>query len=96
MKQGSFMPGIRPGVPTKKYLDYISLRITLFGALFLGIIAVLPSIGQNLTGIQSLMIGGTGLLIVVSVILETTKQIESQMVMSDYDTFLTGAGKRGF
>ncbi len=96
MKQGSFLPGIRPGSPTKKYLDYVSLRITLFGALFLGLIAVLPSIGQNLTGITTLMIGGTGLLIVVSVILETTKQIESQLVMSDYDTFLTGAGKRGF
>ncbi|KKR78031.1 MAG: Protein translocase subunit SecY [Candidatus Curtissbacteria bacterium GW2011_GWA1_40_9] len=96
MKQGSFLPGIRPGSPTKKYLDYISLRITLFGALFLGLIAVLPSIGQSLTGITTLMIGGTGLLIVVSVILETTKQIESQLVMSDYDTFLTGAGRRGF
>lgn len=88
MKQGSFLPGIRPGSPTKKYLDYVSLRITLFGALFLGLIAVLPSIGQNLTGIKSLLIGGTSLLIVVSVILETTKQIESQLVMSDYDTFL--------
>lgn len=96
MKQGSFLPGIRPGSPTKKYLDYISLRITLFGALFLGLIAILPSIGQSLTGITTLMIGGTGLLIVVSVILETTKQIESQLVMSDYDTFLTGAGRRGF
>ncbi len=88
MKQGSFLQGIRPGSPTKKYLDYISLRITLFGAIFLGLIAVLPSIGQNITGIKSLLIGGTSLLIVVSVILETTKQIESQLVMSDYDTFL--------
>ncbi len=88
MKQGSFIPGIRPGSPTKKYLDYISMRITLFGALFLGLIAILPSIGQNLTGVKSLLIGGTGLLIVVSVILETTKQIESQLVMSDYDSFL--------
>lgn len=96
MKQGSFLPGIRPGSPTKKYLDYVSLRITLFGALFLGLIAILPSIGQSLTGITTLMIGGTGLLIVVSVILETTKQIESQLVMSDYDSYLTSAGKRGF
>lgn len=96
MKQGSFLPGIRPGSPTKKYLDYVSLRITLFGAVFLGLIAVLPSIGQSLTGITTLMIGGTGLLIIVSVILETTKQVESQLVMSDYDTFLTGAGRRGF
>lgn len=93
MKQGSFIPGIRPGSPTKKYLDYISLRITLFGALFLGLIAILPSIGQSLTGIKSLLIGGTGLLIVVSVILETTKQVESQLVMSDYDSFLERKNK---
>lgn len=93
MKQGSFLPGIRPGSPTKKYLDYVSLRITLFGALFLGLIAILPSIGQSLTGIQSLLIGGTGLLIVVSVVLETTKQVESQLVMSDYDSFLERRNK---
>jgi len=96
MKQGSFLPGIRPGSPTKKYLDYVSLRITLFGATFLGIIAVLPSIGQSLTGIDNLLIGGTSLLIVVSVVLETTKQVESHLVMSDYDSYLTTAGKRGF
>lgn len=90
MKQGGFIPGIRPGAPTRNYLNYISLRITLFGAIFLGLIAILPSIGQKLTGIQTLLIGGTGLLIVVSVILETTKQIESQLVMSDYDSFLRG------
>lgn len=88
MKQGGFLPGIRPGNPTKKYLEYISLRITLFGAIFLGIIAVLPSIGQAITGNQSLLVGGTGLLIVVAVILETSKQIESQLVMRDYDAFL--------
>lgn len=93
MKQGSFLPGIRPGSPTKKYLDYVSLRITLFGALFLGLIAILPSVGQSLTGIQSLLIGGTGLLIVVSVVLETTKQVESQLVMSDYDSFLERRNK---
>ncbi len=92
MKQGGFLPGIRPGSPTKKYLDYVSLRITLFGAIFLGIIAVLPSIGQRLTGMDNLLIGGTGILIVVAVILETTKQIESQLVMSDYDAFLKRRG----
>ncbi len=89
MKQGGFLPGIRPGSPTKKYLDYVSLRITLFGAIFLGLIAVLPSIGQAVTGITTLLIGGTGLLIVVVVILETTKQIESQLVMSEYDTMFS-------
>lgn len=88
MKQGGFIQGIRPGQPTKSYLDYVSLRITLFGALFLGIIAVLPSIGQSLTNVTTLLIGGTGLLIVVSVVLETTKQIESQLVMRDYESFL--------
>lgn len=88
MKQGGFLPGIRPGSSTKAHLDYVSSRITLFGAIFLGLIAILPSIGQSLTGVTTLLIGGTGLLIVVSVILETAKQIESQLVMRDYDSFL--------
>lgn len=88
MKQGGFIPGIRPGSPTKSFLNYVSLRVTLFGAIFLGLIAVLPSIGQGLTGVSTLLIGGTGLLIVVSVVLETTKQIESHLVMKDYDAFL--------
>ena len=88
MKQGGFIPGIRPGSATKKYLDYVSLRITLFGAMFLGLIAILPSIGQQLTGIQTLIIGGTGLLIIVSVVLETAKQIESQLVTRDYESFI--------
>ncbi|OGD84194.1 preprotein translocase subunit SecY [Candidatus Curtissbacteria bacterium RBG_13_40_7] len=88
MKQGGFLPGIRPGSPTKSYLDYVSLRVTLFGAIFLGIIAILPSIGQSLTGVTTLLIGGTGLLIVVSVVLESTKKIESQLIMRDYDLFL--------
>ena len=89
MKQGGFLPGIRPGSPTKNYLDYVSSRITLFGAVFLGLIAVLPSIGQSLTGVKTLLIGGTGLLILVVVILETSKQLESQLVMRDYESFLT-------
>ncbi len=88
MKQGGFIAGIRPGQPTKAHLDFISLRVTLFGALFLGAIAILPAIGQSLTGISTLLIGGTGILIVVSVLLETVKQIESQLVMRDYDAFL--------
>lgn len=90
MKQGGFIQGIRPGQPTKSYLDYVSLRVTLFGALFLGLIAVLPSISQSITKVSTLLIGGTGLLIVVSVVLETTKQVESQLVMRDYDSFLKG------
>ena len=88
MKQGGFIPGIRPGSSTKSFLDYVSLRITFFGAIFLGIIAILPSIGQRLTGMDQLIIGGTGVLIIVSVVLETTKKIEAHLVMRDYDPFL--------
>ena len=94
MKQGGFLPGIRPGSPTKAFLDFVSMRVTFFGAIFLGLIAVLPSIGQAFTGITTLLIGGTGILIVVAVVLETSKQVESHLVMRDYDAFLRkGASK---
>ncbi len=86
-KSGAFLPGIRPGAPTKKYLEFVVSRITFAGALFLGFIAVLPSVAQLLTNIQSLAIGGTGVLIVVSVILETTKQAESMVVEQNYDQY---------
>jgi preprotein translocase subunit SecY len=86
-KQGGFVPGIRPGKPTTEYLGYVSNRILLTGALFLGAIAVLPYVVQATTGIQSLVLGGTSLLIVVSVVLETVKQIESKLVMRDYEGF---------
>lgn len=86
-KQGGFVPGIRPGVPTMEYLNKIVNRITLTGALFLGVIAVLPFVVQGYTGIQSFTIGGTGILIVVSVVIETMKQIEAQLVMRDYEGF---------
>lgn len=86
-KQGGFIPGIRPGQPTAGYLSYISNRIILGGALFLGTIAVLPNIVQSATNIQTLALGGTSLLIVVSVVIETVKQIESQLVMRDYEGF---------
>ena len=89
MKQGGSVAGVRAGFTAKKYLEYVSSRITLFGAVFLGLIAVLPSIGQSLTGVTTLLIGGTGLLILVVVILETSKQLESQLVMRDYESFLT-------
>jgi len=87
-KYGGFIPGIRPGEPTVAYLNKILTRITLVGAIFLGLIAILPSIAQGLTGIATMSIGGTGILIVVSVILETTKQLESMMVMRSYEGFL--------
>ncbi len=86
-RQGGFVPGIRPGAPTMEYLNFIVNRITLTGALFLGLVAVLPFIAQGITGIRALTIGGTGVLIVVSVVIETMKQIEAQLVMRDYDGF---------
>jgi len=84
-KQGGFIPGIRPGKPTADYLGYTINRILLAGALFLGLIAILPLITQRITGTQALVIGGTSLLIVVSVVIETVKQIQSQLTMHDYE-----------
>lgn len=86
-KQGGFIPGIRPGIATKEYLQKILYRITSVGAVFLGLIAILPAIASRVTGINNLVIGGTGILIVVSVVLETFKSIESQLVMRSYEKF---------
>ncbi|MFH1392695.1 MAG: preprotein translocase subunit SecY [bacterium] len=86
-KQGGFVPGIRPGEPTAAHIKFILHRTTLVGAMFLGVVAVLPFIMQSITNISALAIGGTGLLIVVSVVLETMKQIDSQLVMREYDGF---------
>ena len=86
-KYGGFIPGIRPGTPTANYLNYILTRITLAGALFLGLIAILPSITSVFTNVQNLILGGTGILIVVSVVLETIKAIEAQLVMRSYEGY---------
>ncbi len=86
-KYGGFIPGIRPGNPTATYLNYVLTRITLAGALFLGIIAIFPVIARAFTGVQTLLLGGTGILIVVSVVLETVKAIEAQLVMRNYEIF---------
>lgn len=86
-KHGGFIPGIRPGLATKAYLEKILYRITSVGAIFLGVIAIMPVLVSRVTGINNLMIGGTGILIVVSVILETFKTIESQLVMRNYDKY---------
>lgn len=86
-KQGGFIPGIRPGNSTAEFLYKVLNRIIIFGAVFLGLIAVLPLIVQGVTGITALSLGGTSLLIVVSVVLETMKQIQAQLVMRDYDSF---------
>ena len=87
-KYGGFIPGIRPGSATSAYLNYILLRITLAGAMFLGLIAILPSIASQITGVTTLVLGGTGLLIVVSVIMDTAKQFESKLIERSYNVFL--------
>lgn len=86
-KYGGFIPGIRPGTPTAKYLNYILSRITSAGAIFLGIIAIMPAVVRSFTNVQTLALGGTGILIVVSVILETIKSIEAQLVMRNYEGY---------
>jgi len=86
-KQGGFVPGIRPGENTAGFFFKILNRITLAGAMFLGLIAVLPLVMQAATGVAFMAIGGTAVLIVVSVVLETMKQIESQLTMRDYEGF---------
>ena len=88
-KMGGFVPGIRPGESTAKFMRYILNRVLLIGALFLGAIAVLPSIIGGITGVSSLqfLIGGTSLMIVVSVVLETMRQINAQLQMREYETF---------
>ena len=84
-RSGGFIPGIRPGESTGDFLAGITRSITLFGALFLGVVAVLPNITQIVTGIPSLTIGGTALLIVVSVALEVMKQVDSQLTVREYE-----------
>lgn len=84
-RQGGFVPGIRPGKETEKYLQMIVNRINLIGALFLGLIAVLPLLVEGASGSTSFKIGGTSLLIVVAVAIEIYKQIESQLTMHEYD-----------
>lgn len=84
-KQGGFVPGIRPGKSTAEYLQGIVTKIVLTGAVFLGVVAVLPLVLAKLTGTSFLVIGGTSLLIVVSVVIETVRQINSQLAMRDYD-----------
>ena len=86
-KHGGFVPGIRPGLATKQYLEKILYRITSVGAIFLGVVAILPAIVSKITNVSGLVIGGTGILIVVSVILETFKMVEAQLVMKSYEKF---------
>lgn len=87
-KQGGFIPGIRPGLDTEHYLYTVIQRLTLVGAIFLGIIAVLPILTQQLTKVQTISLGGTSLLIVVAVVLEIMRQVRSQLITRTYDTYL--------
>lgn len=87
-KHGGFIPGIRPGARTAEYLNRVLRRITLVGALFLGIVAVLPFFVSRLTPMQTMIITSTGLLIVVGVVIDTMKQLEAQLLMRHYEGFL--------
>lgn len=85
---GGFIPGFRPGKPTSDFISKVMKKITLFGAFFLGVIAVLPIITGKFVNMGNLAIGGTSVLIVVGVALETVKQLESQLMMRNYKGFL--------
>ncbi|MFB0546123.1 MAG: preprotein translocase subunit SecY, partial [Anaerolineae bacterium] len=87
-RQGGFIPGIRPGKRTADYLNGVLQRITLVGAIFLGLVAVLPWITRDITETQVMLITSTGLLIVVGVVLDTMKQLEAQLLMRHYEGFI--------
>ncbi|MEX1158966.1 MAG: preprotein translocase subunit SecY [Thermomicrobiales bacterium] len=87
-RQGAFIPGIRPGLNTKRYLEGVLTRITLVGALFLGVVAILPYIAAEITGVQTLFLGSTSLLIVVGVAIDTMRQLEAQLMMRNYEGFI--------
>jgi preprotein translocase subunit SecY len=83
-KQGGYIPGIRPGPTTAAFLNHILNRVTLVGAVFLGMIAILPNVVRAATGVTAFTIGGTSILIVVSVALEIMKQVDAQLAMYEY------------
>lgn len=83
-KNGAFMPGYRPGKATAEYIGYVLSRVTFFGALFLGAVAVLPIIVQGVTGLTAIQVGGTSLLIAVSVVLDVIKKVDAQLSMREY------------
>lgn len=83
-KNGAFIPGFRPGVATAEHIGYVLGRITFFGAVFLGFVAVLPVIVQAMTGLTAVQIGGTSLLIAISVVLDVIKKIDAQLSMREY------------
>ena len=83
-KQGGYIPGIRPGPTTAQFLNHLLTRVTLVGAIFLGTVAILPNIVQGFTGVTAFAVGGTSILIVVSVALEIMKQMDAQLSMYEY------------
>ena len=87
-RYGGFIPGIRPGRPTAEFLGKVVTRITVAGALFLGVVAVMPSIIGDVTGVNTARLGGTSILIVVGVVVETMKQLEAQLLMRSYEGFI--------
>lgn len=87
-KGGGFIPGIRPGKETEKYLSHVLSRITVVGGAFLGLVAVMPSLFTNFVGSSNMAIGGTSILIVVSVVLEVIREMEGELVMERYDRFI--------
>jgi preprotein translocase subunit SecY len=84
-KMGGFVPGIRPGKPTADFIHFILNRVLLVGAVFLGLIAIAPNVVQGITGVTTFTVGGTSILIVVAVVLETIRQIDSQLTMREYE-----------
>lgn len=87
-RQGAFIPGVRPGRNTAAYLQRVLTRITVVGALFLGTVAILPFIAARITGVENLLLGSTSLLIVVGVAIDTMRQLESQLMMRNYEGFI--------
>jgi preprotein translocase subunit SecY len=87
-RYGGFIPGIRPGRPTAEFLGRVVTRITIAGALFLGIVAVMPTLIGDITQVQTLRLGGTSILIVVGVVVETMKQLEAQLLQRSYEGFI--------
>ena len=92
---GGFIPGVRPGTPTAGFLGTISTRISLWGALFLALLVVIPQLVQRWTGVTTFQFSGTGLLIIVGVALETLKQLEAQLTVRRYDGFISKGRIRG-
>lgn len=92
---GGFIPGVRPGTPTAEFLGSISSRLSLWGALFLVVLTILPQIVQSATNISTFQLSGTGLLIIVGVALETLKQLEAQLTVRRYDGFISKGRIRG-